>query len=412
MSKILKRWWGRIAIGTVLVLGLTYAFWPRPITVEMGAVTRGPMAVAIEDDGQARVREVYTVSAPFAARVMRIEGEAGDAVSAGETVLANLLPSTPAFLDIRTRSELEAAEQGAEAALAQAEAEVDRIVAERDLARVEYDRYRNLAERGTASRAQLDRAVSQLRALEAALVEARAARDVAEFETERARAALMGPDSPQGQGDAGAPEDAAFCCFALPAPVSGRILKVHQKSETVVTAGTPLMDIGDPSGLEIVVDFLSTDAVQVSSGDPVRIERWGGPDALNGVVRRVEPFGFTKISALGIEEQRVNVIMDLTDPQEKWARLGHGYRIEAAVILWEDDNALRVPVSALFRENGQWTVFAVQEGRARAAAVEIGHMNDRHGEVLGGLAQGDRVILHPGERIADGGLVAGPGAAG
>ena len=224
---------------------------------------------------------------------------------------------------------------------------------------------------------------------------AKASLRVREFELQTARAALLDPGSGRKNSD----DD--HCCFTVYAPVSGTILRVFQESEAVVTAGAPLVEIGDPADLEIVVDLLSTDAVKVSPGDGVLIEGWGG-EKLRGRVRRIEPFAFTKVSALGIEEQRVNVIVDFTDPPETWKRLGHGYRIIARIILWRGEDVLQVPLSALFRENGEWALFKAVDGRARLTPVSVGHMNSFNAEILSGVGAGDAIILHPSDRVRDG----------
>jgi len=191
-------------------------------------------------------------------------------------------------------------------------------------------------------------------------------------------------------------------CVSVYAPITGTVLRVLQKSEGVVTASTPLVEVGDPRELEIVVDLLSADAVRVQAGQRVYIEGWGEPEPLNGVVQRVEPFGFTKISALGIEEQRVNVIIDFTDPPEKWQRLGHGYRVEPRIVLWEADDVLKIPLPALFRDGDGWAVFAEQRGRAVLRRVEIGRDNGLEAEVVKGLEPGEHVVLHPSDRVSEG----------
>jgi len=397
-------WIIRGAAIAVLAVALVYAFLPRPVLVDMAAVSRGTLEVSVRDDGYTRVREVYRVSAPLTGRVLRFNGEVGDSVIAGETVLASILPSDPAMLDVRTRTELEAAVRGAEANMSLAQAAVVSAEAAVEYARTDFQRTEELTRRGAVSEAALDRARLELRTQQAALAQAQAALDVRGHELETARAALIGP------GDEGDNDDASSdCCVALRAPVSGRILQIYHESESIVAAGTPLVEIGDPQDLEIVADLLSTDAVQVNDGDPVVIERWGGEGSLNGMVDRVEPFGFTKVSSLGIEEQRVNVIIRLTDLPEMWGRLGHGYRVEARVILWQGEDVLQVPLSALFSHEDGRAVFVVRGGRARLAPIEIGHRNSETVEIVGGLEEGDRVIVHPSDRVTAGVLVADRG---
>ncbi len=400
MNKARRRVWiVRGGVVAVLALALTYSFLPRAVSVDITQVARAPFEVSIRDDGYTRVREVYVVSAPLPGRVLRFDGNVGDEVIAGETVLATILPSDPAMLDVRTRTELEAVERAADAALSLALADVARMEAAVDYARTEYQRTEELTRRGAVSEAALDRAELELRTQRAALQQVVAALDIRQHELETARAALLGP----GEGQDA--DDTLECCVAVRAPVSGRILRIYHESESVVAAGQPLVELGDPADLEIVVDLLSTDAVRVSDGDAVVVERWGGEGNLNGIVDLVEPYGFTKISSLGIEEQRVNVIISLSDPATEWQRLGHGYRIEARVVLWRGVNVLQVPLSALFREGEGWALFIVRNGRARLTPVEVGQFNPDAAEILGGLEEGAQVIMHPSDRIADGVLV-------
>lgn len=396
------RIWALRLVPAALLLGLIGAlFLPRPVPVDVGTATRGPFTVTVEEEGETRVREVYLVSAPISGRVLRIEGEVGDAVAAGETVLARILPTTPGFLDRRTRAERLAAIETAEAALTLARAEVARAEAELDYARAELSRRQPLFDRGHVAEAVLDEARRAVRTQEAALAESEAAVSMRSFELETARAALIDPSAEETPASTGNPDDAP-CCLDLHAPVDGRILRVHHESEATVLAGQPLVELGDPSDLEVVVDLLSQDAVRVSPGDTVEILRWGGDGALAGEVERVEPFGITKVSSLGIEEQRVDVVIRLTDPRNRWARLGHGYRVDARIVLRDEPDALKVPSSALFRAGGTWQVFRVIDGRARSTPVEIGADTGLEAEIVAGLEPGDRVILYPGERVVDG----------
>ena len=398
-----KRWAVPATAAVLLAAALVYAFWPRPVTVSVAQVTRGDMLVTVEDEGETRVKEAYVISAPLAGRVARFEGKVGDSVTAGQTVVATIQPSDPAFHDVRTRSELEAAVKAAEAALDLAKAQVASAEAARDFAEAERKRAEELASRGTVSESARDRARMEARTKGAALAEARAAVRVRAFQLENARAALLAPSA--GEPGAASPAKGApgaRCCFEVKAPVSGTILRVYRESEAVVQAGAPLVEIGDPADLEIVTDLLSTDAVLVSPGDPVLIDGWGGEKSLNGKVRRIEPFGFTKTSALGIEEQRVNVIIDFTDPPASWRRLGHGYRVIARIVRWKGENVLRVPLTALFRSGADWVLFKLSGGRAVRTSVKVGHINTEWAEIKGGLAAGDAVLLHPSASITDG----------
>jgi HlyD family secretion protein len=284
-----RRFLGPALVGIIVVAGLVYAFWPRPVPVDLAVVARGPLSVTVDGDGRTRVREVYVVSAPVAGRVLRIERHVGDAVVAGETVLATIEPGDPAFLDRRGRRQAEAAVEAAAAAKLLAEAELTRGLAELEFARADLDRASRLAERGTISERALDSAKLEYHTRDAAAAAARAALDVRLHELETARAALIEP------GEDGGDESEA-CCVDVRAPVSGRVLTLVQESEAVVAGGAPLVEIGDPRDLEIVVDLLSSDAVKVGEGAPVRIEGWGGEGMLEGRVRRVEPTGFTKAS--------------------------------------------------------------------------------------------------------------------
>jgi len=394
-NRISRTWIVRGGVVAALALVLIYLFMPRAIPVDMTEAIRASFEVSVRDDGYTRVREVYMVSAPLTGRVLRFSGDVGDEVVAGETVLVNILPADPAMLDVRTRTELEAAVRAAEAVYSLAEADVRRAEAAVDYARTDFRRTEELARRGTVSEAALDRARLELRTQDAALQQALAALDVRQHELETAQAALIGPSGNGSEGD-----ETSGCCVAVRAPVSGRILQIYQESESVVTAGTSLVEIGDPHELEIVIDLLSTDAVRVNKGDEVIVERWGGEGTLNGIVDRIEPFGFTKLSSLGIEEQRVNVIIALTDPPAAWERLGHGYRIEARVVLWQGTDVLQVPLSAIFSHGEGRAVFVVRGNRARLIPVETGHRNPDAVEILSGVEEGDIVIVHPSDRVA------------
>ena len=391
----LKRWLWPILMGVALVLGLAFALWPRPVAVDVAALREGPMMVTVEDDGVTRIREVYVLSAPIAGRMLRIEVHAGDFIEAQKTAIATIEPIDPAFLDARSRRQLEHTVSAARAARDLAAASVNGREADLKLARQELDRVRPLFAKGFVAKARLDAAEAALAAREAALTTARAALRQAEFEVKTAQAALIVPSDDPKQKD-------KRCCYAVRAPVTGQILRILNESAGVIQAGHPLAEVGDAGDLEIVVDLLSTEAVKVSAGDAVLISRWGGEGVLNGKVRRVEPFGFLKISSLGIEERRVNVIIDLTDAHERWRRLGHGYQIDAAIVRWQADKILQVPVGALFRHGKNWAVFRIEGGRARLTSIKIGHMNDEHAEVLSGLRAGDRVVSHPGEQVSDG----------
>lgn len=391
-----------VVVGMGLVGAIWFA-WPRPVGVDLATVIRGPMEVTVEDDGKTHLRHVYTVSAPLAGKLLRIaahleDHHVADPVTAGETIVAVMQPMVPSFLDVRSRQELEAAVAAADAAVKLAESEIRRAEAALDFSRTELQRAQSLARSETISAKALDKAKLDVETSEAALASARAQYAVRQSERASAAARLIDPTSVTQQ-----PSPA--CCVQIRAPVSGRILKIIQESEAVIPAGASIMDIGDPLDMEVVADLLSNDAVQIVPGAPVRIDGWGG-SPIRGRVKRVDPAGFLKVSALGIEEQRVRTTIDFVDPPEAWVRLGHDYRVIVHVTVWSSENALTVPVGALFRVGDDWAAFAVKDGRARTTRVQIDHRNNRAAEVLSGLSAGDRVVLHPSDRISDGSRVA------
>ena len=382
----------------IILLGVIVLFWlfrPQPVPVDLATVARGDIAMTISDEGETRVKDVFVVSAPVPGLMRRVSLKAGDLVTAGDTVVARIAPSDPAILDRRSASEGRAAVRAAEAALTLAQAGLRRTEAERDFATAELNRFRGLAAASTISANDLDSAERRSRTAEAATEEARAGLKVREFELEQARARVLTPTLARSTTD--------DCdCVDVFSPVSGSVLRVLQESEAVVAPGTPLIEIGNPGELEIVVDLLSRDAVRVEPGQRVLVEAWGGGPPLTGVVRRIEPFGFTKVSALGIEEQRVNVLVDLTGDPATWQRLGHGYRVEPRIVLAEAGNVIKVPRAALFREGGQWSVFINDGGRAALRTVELGLENGLEAEITSGLAGGEQVVLQPGDRVSPG----------
>jgi len=390
-----RRFWFWLPAFIALAGALAWLFRPQPVSVDLATVTRGPLQVSVSDDGETRVRDMFVVSAPLAGHMRRIELEAGDSVIAGETIVARIEPSDPSFLDRRSEAEVRAGIRASEAARVHAAAELRRAQAERDFAVTELKRYEGLAASRTVSQNDLESARRRARTAEAAVDEAVAGLRVSESELEQAKARLMAPGR---NGDRSADCD----CVTVKSPVSGRVLQVLAESEGIVASGAPLVEIGDPGKLEIVTDLLSTDAVKVRTGQRALIEGWGGDHALEGVVRRVEPYGFTKISALGVEEQRVKVVIDLAEPAERWRHLGHGYRVEPRIVLWESKDVLKVPLSSLFRQGGDWAVFVSRDGRARLQAVTIGNMNGIDAEVLKGVAADEAVVVHPSDRVSDG----------
>jgi len=379
----------------VLALLLFWLFRPQAVSVDLAIVDRGPIQVTVTDEGETRVRDVFVVSASVTGFMRRVELEAGDRVVANETIIARIEPSAPMFLDQRAEAEARAAVDAADAARSFARAQLRRAEAEREFAEAEYQRLRALATHESIARNELDAAERRAKAAVAMVAEARAALRMRESEYEQARARLLNP--------AQIKRSARECdCVLVRSPTSGSVLRVLQKSEGVIAAGTPIIEIGDPSNLEIKVELLSEDAVRVRPGQRAIIEAWGGEQALEGIVERVEPFGFTKVSALGIEEQRVNVIIDITSPYELWQRLGHGYRVEPRIVIWESPDELRVPLSALFRERNRWAVFVEERGRAQLRFVEVGQVDGTYAQILDGVAAGERIVLYPNDRIAHG----------
>lgn len=385
-------WW--IAGAGVVGLLLYVALRPTPTPVDTAQVTRGPMLVTIDEEGETRIRHRYVVAAPVSGRVERIDLEPGDAVVAGKTVVARVRAEAPALLDSRARAELDAALAGATAALGQARAEEQRAGASLDLAEKELARERDLDRAGLTTRQAVETREATVRTATQAHRAAAFAVETAEAELKRIQARLR----PDGINPGGR-------VHAVLAPVSGVILRRVQESETTVMAGAPLVEIGNPENLEVVADLLSTDAVQVTEGAPVRLERWGGEDVLHGRVRRVEPSGFTKISALGVEEQRVNVIIAFDDPTSAALRLGDGFRTEVRIVTWEATNVLQVPIGALFRRGDQWTVYVVEGDVVRATSVAVGHRNDQVAEVTDGVSADSVVVLHPPDTLSDGAQV-------
>lgn len=371
-----------------LVVGIlaAVAMWPEAIAVDIATVARGPLQVTIDEDGETRVRDRFMITAPVAGRLQRIELEPGDRVLR-DAVVVKLAPLDAPLLDPRSRAELAAAAGAAEQAVGQARAEHDRAGALRDRAAAAERRLANLVAAGAVSREDYESAQTALETARRSVEAAEFAVARTEREWQMARARLQTPADRGG-------------LVNVAAPAGGVVLKRLRESETVVNAGEPLVEVGDPSDLEVVADFLSTDAVRVRAGAPVLIERWGGDYPLRGRVRRVEPSGFLKISALGVEEQRVNVIVDFDDAAG--CDLGDAYRVEARIIVWQQDDVLVVPVGSLFRRRDQWAVFVADAGVARLTAIEIGERNDDLAQVVRGLADGQRVVLHPPDTLADG----------
>lgn len=401
----------------LIVAGLGYAFLPEPVEVDLVAVGRGLLRVTVDEDGKTRIREKYVVSAPLNGRILRISMDPGDQVVAGKTLLTMIEPRDPELLDARTVAQAEARVKAAEAALRQAEPMLEEARAAQSYAESELARLREVYQRNAVSRSELESAELLFRQRSEQLRSARIAQEIAQFELQQARAALMrsrprdddapSASSPNGDGN---PKVAAEATtngnggwnFPIYSPISGRVLRVFQESAAVVMPGTPLVELGDPSDLEAEIDVLSRDAVKIGVGDLVLLEHWGGERPLEGVVRVVEPAGFTKISTLGVEEQRVYVIVDLIDPLAERTSLGDGFRVEARIVIDEARDVLKVPTSALFRVGGESAVFRVVEGVVQQQPVKVGRQNGLEAEILEGLSEGDQIVLHPSDQIEEG----------
>ncbi len=389
--------WVRRAVGLAFALAaaglLAKAWMPKPTAVDTGLVERRPLVVTVDEDGRARVKDRYVVSAPLSGNVGRIELHPGDSIEEHQ-VLARLVPLTSPLLDERSRVTGKARLAAAKAARRQADAQVERTRSALEFASAEAKRLETLVAQNVVSELELQRAVLQERTLSADLASAQFGVKVAQHELEMARAAL---GHLSHQADEGSQ-------LEITSPIDGRVLKVLQESEGVVNPGSPLLEVGDPSGLEVVVDILTSDAVQVRPGARVLLERWGG-EPLTGRVRMVEPSAFTRLSSLGVEEQRVNVVIDIESPHELWAALGDGYRVEAKIVVWESDAVLAVPASAVFRAEGEWAAYVVEAQVAHLRKLRVGRRSGTEVQVLEGLEPDAVVITHPSDRIEEGSAV-------
>ncbi|MBY0568008.1 MAG: efflux RND transporter periplasmic adaptor subunit [Hyphomonadaceae bacterium] len=374
---VAQRVW--LGAGIVVALLLVWLAWPRPMSVEIAIIDRGAVRSEVVDEARTRIHDVFVIAAPVSGELQRIELEPGDAVERGQ-VVASILPADPALLDARVAAEASAAVAAAQAALAASEADLQ-------LAQSEQRRVATLFAREFASQAALDAANAALRA-------ARAAVNARRAEVTRARAAASSPSA------------RAHRATPVTSPAAGRVLRVLQQSETIALAGAPLLEIGDTSQIEIAAEFLTQDAVRMQAGASAQIENWGGDTPIPARVFRIEPYARTRISALGVEEQRVNVILHLVDPAAA-PPLGHGFRVDARVVLSEQPDAVRTPTDALVRDGEGWAVFVVRGGRARLTPITLGEGGDDYRVVSSGLHEGDRIILFPGDSMVDGARVQG-----
>jgi HlyD family secretion protein len=389
----------RRVIYALAVLGIAgfavWAFMPRPVEVELAEIALRTIEVGVEEDGEARIREVFTISATIGGKLQRIDLHAGDPVVAEETVVAVIGPAAPVLLDSRSRAVAEASAAAAQAATDLARAQLGQAEATLDFMTSEANRAIALFQKGAVSQRTYDTAIREERTARAAVASAIANLAVREKELESALAVLRSDRG--GRGDT--------CCVEIVAPVSGRVLRVLTESEQVVQPGAPLLEIGDPGELEVVVELLSRDAVRVQEGAEARITGWGGPP-LAARVERIEPSATTRVSALGIDEQRVEVILQLDGDPADWQALGHGFRVIARIAVWQGEGVLSIPVGALFRDGSEWAAFVVRDGRARLTPITLGERNEAYAQVLEGLAAGDSVILHPSDQVTDGASVA------
>lgn len=386
-----RRWMSVIA-GLVVLGFFVLAVMPKRVPVDIISVERGELLVTVDEDGKTRVKDRYVVDAPLDGHLGRIDLRPGDPVDAG-MVVARIVPLSPPLLDARTKAEAEARLAAAKAAKRQANASISRAEAAAEFASLQAERHANLGSTGAISVESIEEAEFDLRARKEELTSARFAARVAEYEARVAEAALGRLGAKGVKGDEQ---------LDVQAPVEGRVLNVYRESEGVVRSGAHLLEVGDPRALEIVVDVLTSDAIAIARGANVIIERWGGERPLHGHVRRVEPSAFTHVSALGVDEQRVNVVIDLDDPPEVWAALGDGFRVEARIVVHDAKDVVKVHDSAVFRHQDGWAVYRVDDGEAVLTPIEVGARNGLEVEVTAGLEPGMRVIAHPGDQVEDG----------
>jgi HlyD family secretion protein len=393
----MKRLWRSLpalVAAIALIAYLVYGFWPRTIRVDMAQVLRGSILITVDDDGETQIRQKYMISAPVAGKLLRMKLEEGDLVQQDVTEIMHIIPADPALLDARARVESEARLEASRAAGLEAEATLASAREALDLTRHHYDRAKKLQQTRSISQAEFEESEHRFRMATAEVRSAEFRSKVRAYEQELAQAALI-------QSSPGDYRKQAT--MRILSPINGAVLRVLLQDESVVQAGKNILEIGDPQDIEIQVDVLSQNAVLIKPGARVIVEQWGGQRPLHGVVRLVEPSAFLKISALGVEEKRVRVIADLVEGPEERPGLGDGFRIEARIVVRStDEKSLKVPSGALFRHGQQWSLYRVEGGRATLVAVDIGASDGRETEILGGLAEGNTVILHPSEQVRSG----------
>lgn len=380
-------WLGVLGLVALVIWGL----WPKPITIETGTAARGPLTVRVSEEGKTRVKNRYVIAAPVAGKMCRVALKPGDEVTAGGTLVTTIEPAASPLLDPRARTQAEAAVQMREASRRQATEALEARRAALKLADTDRDRMRAMTRTGSMADSDRDQMEADSAMKGAEFRAAEFFLQVTDYELAQARAALERPAAVTPGN-----------LVEVKSPVSGRVLKVMQESEMVVAPGTQILEIGDPTDIEIEAEILSRDAVTIQPGDSVEVDQWGGENPLKGRVRRVEPAAFTKISALGVEEQRVIVLTDLLDLPAAAKSLGDRYRVEVRVAVWHSEEALIVPAGALFREGNTWKTYVFRSGTARLTTVDAGHSDGRFTEVLSGLGAGDEVLLHPPDTMKDG----------
>jgi HlyD family secretion protein len=385
----------KVALAVVAIGLLIFDFIPEKLKVDITVVEKGDLTIFVEGEGKTRIHDIYTIYTPIDGRVTRIESNSGDVVTAGKTIIANMYPANPAFLDKRSEIQAKADINGAEAALSLASSRVRQAQAQLTFDSSEYKRTQELFKNNMVSTAELERSENRLIMQKAEKETAVANRVLMESRLSAAQAKLLQPESIDDM-------KSEMCQICIYSPVDGHVLRILHKSESIIPVGTALVEIGDPKDLEINIEMLSTNAVKVKVGDKAFIKRWGGTEDLAARVKVIEPSGFTKISALGVEEQRVNVILALTDPYEKWQSLGDAFRVEAEIVIDNINNVNKIPLSALFRQNGNWSVFKVVEGIVILQAVTVGKRDNFFTEIIEGLSAGEQVIVHPNNSIETG----------
>ncbi len=384
---------GLSALGLAIVAGLlSTAFGTDPIAVDMARLDRGDLSVTVNAEGKTRIRDIYEVAAPIGGTVQRLPVEIGDAVVADETIVAQIVPAAPPLLDVRSRAQAEAVLHEAQASVEFAKSEQASTKAVEDYARVQMERAEALVQSGTASLTHLEDAAQKLAVAQALHASAKARFEMSLATVDRARAALEEPELDAANSD---------CCLPILSPADGVVVAINGNSERPVQAGAPLLSVGDPRDLEIVVDLLSSEATRLSTGAPARIERWGGA-ALEARLKLIEPAARTVVSALGIEEQRVDAVLDFTSPSTDWAGLGEAFAVFVRIEEWHSADVLLIPLSAIFQRDGQWFTYQNQGGFAQEVAIELGRRDGRHAEVLRGIEAGDEVVMHPPDMVSDG----------